>query len=117
MAVAVAATRKSAESRSIRFTPGLSRHERLSGEVAIIRQPSGVYNRRSALPVFEFERHEASYLSHGIWPAGGRQDEAPEPRQRRVCRRRERPGRRSADTIRGLVNLETADIRYIANSA
>jgi hypothetical protein len=39
--------------------PQLSRHQRLSGEVAIIRQPSRVYNR-SAPPVFEFERHEAS---------------------------------------------------------
>jgi len=40
--------------------PQLSRHERSSGEVAIIKQPSRVYNRGSAPPVFEFERHEAS---------------------------------------------------------
>ena len=39
--------------------PQLSRHERLSGEVAIIRQPSLAYNW-SAPSVFEFERHEAS---------------------------------------------------------
>ena len=41
----------------------------------------------------------------------------PHPKLGRVCRRRERPERRSADTIQGLVNSEAADVRYTAISA